>query len=481
MQTLAAYQLTRGCYKRHKYPMSLGKPPSVLVADDQADILHAMRVLLRGEKCKVKTVNTPDDALDALSNDSFDVALIDLNYARDTTSGKEGLDLIMGIQKLDPDLPIVVMTAWATIDLAVECMRRGAADFIQKPWENARVITTVFNQTDLYRAKRRATLLEDENRALKESKSKDFLARSDVMKPILEIMHKVGPSDANILITGENGTGKGVAARYIHALSTRSPQPFVSINMGGLASGVAESELFGHVKGAFTDAKSDRAGRFEMADGGTLFMDEIGNLPMDQQQKLLRVLETGEFERVGSSRTLKVNVRIISATNSDLLQSVSEGKFREDLLYRLNTIPIHLPPLRERTEDVELLAEHFLKRHLKRYNKQIDGFHPQALATLQQYGWPGNVRELDHTIERSVLLSSGEQIKVSDLGLMSTASQSDQSAMNTPSIDDMSLEDVEKYLIQRTLKRNGGNATKTATDLGLSRSAFYRRLQRFGL
>jgi len=461
--------------------MSLNKPPSVLIADDQPDILHALRVLLRGEGCKVKTVNTPDEALDALAHNPFDVAMVDLNYARDTTSGQEGLDLISAIQKLDADLPIVVMTAWATIDLAVECMRRGAADFVQKPWENARVTATVLNQTEFYRAKRRATLLADENRTLKESKSRDFLARSDVMKPVLEVMHKVAPSDANILITGENGTGKGVAARYIHSLSARSVQPFVSINMGGLASGVAESELFGHVKGAYTDAKSDRAGRFEMADGGTLFMDEIGNLPMDQQQKILRVLETGEFERVGSSRTMKVNVRLISATNTDLQKAVREGRFREDLLYRLNTIPIHLPRLRERKEDIELLATHFLARHVKRYNKQLTGLMDQALQTLMQYDWPGNVRELDHTIERAVLLASGDVIKVSDLGLMSTAAPGDESAFNSPSLDDMSLEEVEKYLIQRTLKRNGGNATKTAEDLGLSRSAFYRRLQRFGL
>jgi DNA-binding NtrC family response regulator len=457
------------------------KPPRVLVADDQPDILHAMRVLLRGEGCAVQTVNTPQEALESLTQSPFDVALIDLNYARDTTSGQEGLDLLHGIQKLDPDLPVVVMTAWATIDLAVECMRKGAADFMQKPWENARVKAVVTNQAELYRAKRRATLLAEENRALKEQKSRDFLAKSDVMRPVIDMMNKVAPSDANILITGENGTGKGVAARYIHSLSSRSDEPFVSINMGGLASGVAESELFGHVKGAFTDAKSDRAGRFEMADGGTLFMDEIGNLPMEQQQKLLRVLETGEFERVGSSRTLKVNVRIISATNSDLQKSVREGKFREDLLYRLNTIPVHLPPLRERSSDIELLATHFLQRHLQRYNKDITGIIDQAMETLLRYGWPGNVRELDHTIERAVLLASGDKIKVSDLGLIPTASTQDEGAMNGPSIDDMSLEDVEKYLIQRTLKRNGGNATKTANELGLSRSAFYRRLQRFGL
>jgi len=456
-------------------------PPNILVADDQQDILKSLRLLLKSEGCKAKTVLSPEEALDLIAHNAFDVALIDLNYARDTTSGQEGLTLISEIRKLDPNLPIVVMTAWATIDLAVECMRKGAADFVQKPWDNARVIATVLNQTELARARRRANLLAEENRALKESKSRDFLSQSDAMKPVLEIMHKVAPSDANILITGENGTGKGVAARYIHSLSARSTEPFVSINMGGLASGVAESELFGHVKGAFTDAKSDRAGRFEMANGGTLFMDEIGNLPMEQQQKLLRVLETGEFERVGSSRTIKVNVRIISATNADLQKEVREGRFREDLLYRLNTIPVHLPPLRERVADIELLAAHFLQRHLKRYGKGIAGFIPQAMDALKAYEWPGNVRELDHTIERAVLLASHEEIKVSDLGLASTASTADAAAQNGPSLDDMSLEDVEKYLIERTLKRNGGNATRTAEDLGLSRSAFYRRLQRFGL
>lgn len=455
--------------------------PHVLVADDQPDILKAMRLLLKGEGIRTKCVATPEEAIDALERQPFDVVLIDLNYARDTTSGKEGIDLIRRIQKIDANLPIVVMTAWATVDLAVACMQQGAADFVQKPWDNARVIATVLAQSNLYRAKRRAGLLEEENRSLKEQKTSDFLSASPVMKPVVEMMEKVAPSEANILITGENGTGKGVAARYVHRRSLRVNEPFISINMGGLASGVAESELFGHVKGAFTDAKSDRAGRFEMADGGTLFMDEIANIPMAQQQKLLRVLETGEFEPVGSSRTLKVNVRLISATNADLAKEVREGRFREDLLYRLNTIPIHLPPLRERAEDIELFARHFLHTHDQRYHKQIKGFVGPALDALRTYPWPGNVRELNHTIERAVLLCNGDEIKVGDLALQSTASTSDLAAQAGPSLDEMSLEDVEKYLIQRTLKRNGGNATKTAEDLGLSRSAFYRRLQRFGL
>jgi DNA-binding NtrC family response regulator len=454
-------------------------PPKVLVADDQPDILKAMRLLLKNEGCQVRTAGSPEDVIDALNTSNYDVVLMDLNYARDTTSGQEGLDLIRQIRSLDENLPIVVMTAWATVDLAVECMREGASDFIQKPWENARVLATVCSQALLCRARRKAGLLEDENRMLKESKPKDFLAKSVVMKPVIEMMDKVAPSDANILITGENGTGKGVAARYLHKLSLRAQEAFVSINMGGLASGVAESELFGHVKGAFTDAKSDRAGRFEMAAGGTLFMDEIGNVPLEQQAKLLRVLETGEFERVGSSRTIKVDVRIISATNSDLLKAVKEGRFREDLLYRLNTIPVHLPPLRDRAEDIPLLADYFLQNHRHRYRKNINGFHHACTDVLLKYAWPGNVRELDHAVERAVLLASGSEIRVADLGLVPTVDGNDRSA--EMSLDDMSLEEVEKYLIQRTLTRNGGQASKAAEELGLSRSAFYRRLQRFGL
>lgn len=454
-------------------------PPKVLVADDQPDILKAMHLLLKGEGCEVSKVESPGEVIDALNASVYDVVLMDLNYARDTTSGQEGLDLIRQIRTIDENLPIVVMTAWATVDLAVECMREGASDFIQKPWDNARVLVTICSQTELCRARRKAGILEDENRLLKEAKPKDFLAQSAVMLPVIEMMNKVAPSDANILVTGENGTGKGVAARYLHKHSHRSKEPFVSINMGGLASGVAESELFGHVKGAFTDAKSDRAGRFEMAAGGTLFMDEIGNVPLEQQAKLLRVLETGEFERVGSSRTIKVDVRIISATNSDLQKAVKEGRFREDLLYRLNTIPIHLPPLRDRPEDIPLLANYFLQNHRKRYRKTIEGFHSASTDALLKYGWPGNVRELDHAVERAVLLASGSEVRVADLGLVSTAGSNDRSA--EMSLDDMSLEEVEKYLIQRTLVRNGGQASKAAEELGLSRSAFYRRLQRFGL
>jgi DNA-binding NtrC family response regulator len=293
------------------------------------------------------------------------------------------------------------------------------------------------------------------------------------MRPVLEIVSRVGPSDANVLLTGENGTGKGVIAQALHAVSARAAQPFISVNMGGLPEGVFESELFGHVRGAFTDAKSDRAGRFELAHGGTLFMDEIGNIPLNQQAKILRTLETGEFERVGSSKTYRANVRLISATNSDLSAEVAAGKFRQDLLFRLNTIAIHLPPLRERREDIPLLAQHFLKQHVERYRKAITGFDAGALEAMQGHAWPGNVRELDHAIERGVLMSTGKVIRAIDLGL--------NAGTAAPRIEDMSLEEVEAHLIRKTLARCDGNARRAAEELGLSRSAFYRRLEKYGL
>ncbi|MDX2111906.1 MAG: sigma-54 dependent transcriptional regulator [Verrucomicrobiota bacterium] len=458
-------------------------PPRVLIADDQPDILVALRFLLKGEGCYAKTVSSPLEAVSAISAESFDLALIDLNYARDTTSGQEGMDLIRRLKNLEPNLPIVVMTAWATVDLAVECMRRGAADFIQKPWDNARVIAIIKNQTDLFRARNRRDVLEDETRVLRGPKMTDFLAESDAMKRILDVVERVAESDANILVTGENGSGKGVIARLIHDRSNRADKPFIAVNMGGIAAGVAESELFGHVKGAFTDAKADRAGRFEMADGGTLFMDEIANVPTDQQNKLLRVIETGDFERVGSSKTRRVNVRLISATNADLDKEVATSRFRQDLLFRINTIHLHLPPLRERVEDIPLLARHFLKVHSAKYKKTLGGFAKDALTALRAHRWPGNVRELEHCIERAVLFTRGPEIVATDLGLRATepAAAEPPADGQLPSVlDNMSFEDLEKYLIQRTLKRHD-NVSAAAEALGVSRSAFYRRLQKYGL
>ena len=446
----------------------------VLIADDQADVLEALRLLLKGEGYKIETANAPAAIFEALVERDFDVLLMDLNYARDTTSGQEGLDLLTRIQKLDSTLPVIVMTAWGSVDVAVEAMRRGARDFVQKPWDNARLMTILRTQIELGQALRRGQRLEAENQILRNDKMPNLIAGSAVMQPVLEIISRVGPSDANVLITGENGTGKGVVAQTLHAVSERASKPMVTVNIGGLSEGVFESELFGHVKGAFTDAKTDRVGRFEMAEGGTLFLDEIANLPIKHQPKLLRVLETGEFERVGSSKTRRANVRIVSATNADINEEVTAGRFRQDLLFRLNTVEIHLPPLRDRREDIAVLAMHFLRQHAQRYRKNLEGFDDGAMQALMRYAWPGNVRELDHAIERGVLMAPGASLEARDLGLQSGREVSRR-------LEDMSLEEVEGFLIQKTLAQCDGNVSRAAEKLGLSRSALYRRLQRFGL
>ncbi len=454
--------------------MGTDNSTNILVADDQPDVIEALRLLLKGEGFHVSAASSPAGVIEALKKKDFSLLLMDLNYARDTTSGQEGLDLLNRIKSLDDSLPVVVMTAWGTVPVAVEAMRQGARDFVQKPWDNARLISIMKTQVELGRALRRSQLLEAENRILRDEGSLSLIAQSRAMQPVLQIIERVGPSDANILITGENGVGKGVVAQALHSVSNRSTRPMVTVNVGGLPEGVFESELFGHVKGAFTDAKSDRVGRFELASGGTLFLDEIANILPTQQAKLLRVLETGEFERVGSSKTHRVDVRIISATNADLNDEAAGGRFRQDLLFRLNTIEIRVPPLRDRREDVPLLAGHFLNRRSKHYRKQLGGFETAAMQALLDYPWPGNVRELDHTVERAVLMARGKMIAVSDLGLR-------QSRDGTTRLEEMSLEDVECLLIQKALARFEGNVSKAAEALGLSRSALYRRLQRYGL
>src|ERR1700720_3587471 len=445
----------------------------VLIADDQRDVLEALRILLKGEGHQTEAVTSISGIFNALQQRDYGLLMMDLNYTRDTTSGQEGLEVIPRIQALDSTLPIVVMTAWATIDLAVEAMKRGARDFVPKPWDNERLLAIVRTQIELGTALRRGRKLEAENQLLR-GNMPNIIAESSSMRPVMEMISRVAPSDANILITGENGTGKGLVAQALHSLSPRSAKSMITVNMGGLSETLFESELFGHVKGAFTDAKTDRAGRFELADESTLFMDEIANIPLNQQAKLLRVIETGEFERVGSSKTLHANVRIVSATNANLHEEVAAGRFRQDLLFRLNTIEIPLPPLRDRREDIIPLTNHFLRQHSQRYRKQISGFDETARERLLQHSFPGNVRELDHVIERAVLMTRGPQIKAADLGLTSGRDDS-------RSLEDLSLEEVEASLIKKALARNDGNARKAAEALGLSRSAFDRRLQHYCL
>jgi DNA-binding NtrC family response regulator len=422
----------------------------------------------------VDCVRSPRLLMEALGERDYDVVLIDLNYTRDTTSGQEGLDLLAGIQEFDSRIPVIVMTAWGNIDLAVESIKRGARDFIQKPWENERLLSLIRVHAELRQALRRARQLELENRLLRADGMPDFVASAPSMQPVLELIARVGPSDANVLITGEHGTGKEIVARLLHAASNRARMALVTVNAGGLPEGTFESEFFGHVKGAFTDARSDRVGRFELANGGTLFLDEIANVPLRQQAKLLRVLETGELERVGSSQTRRVDVRLLCATNAQLHEEAKEGNFREDLLFRINTVEIHLPALRERREDIPLLAQHFLSRLRMRYRKQANGFSAAAMQQMMQYAWPGNVREFEHCIERALLLCGGEEIEPANLSIGSARPA-------TLSLENMSIDEMEAMLIRKVLRRCDGNISQAAESLGLSRAALYRRMEKYGL
>jgi DNA-binding NtrC family response regulator len=401
------------------------RAPRIFVADDQRDVLESLRLLLKSEGYSAETFTNPDGLLGALRERTADAVLMDLNYTRDTTSGDEGLDAVTRIRSFDANTPIVLMTAWGTIGLAVEGMRRGAQDFIEKPWDNDRLLTVLRTQVALGRALQRARTLEAENRQLQGS-GEVLIAESAAMQPVLETVERVAPTDANVLITGESGCGKGLVARLIHDASPRRERSLVTVNIGSLAETVFESEMFGHVKGAFTDAKNDRVGRFELADGGTLFLDEIANIPVAQQGRLLRVLEDGQFERLGSSRTQRVDVRVLAATNADIDGEIGAGRFRADLLYRLNTIHIHIPPLRERGDDIVLLAQRSLNQHAQHHRRPVTGFSDAALSSLRRYAWPGNVRELNHVVERAVLMARGAAIEPADLRLTAAPATGDR-------------------------------------------------------
>jgi DNA-binding NtrC family response regulator len=455
--------------------------PHILIADDQRDVREALRLLLKSEGLQATGVEGPAAALEALLRQAFDAALIDLNYARDTTSGAEGLELLRAIRRLDAELPVVVMTAWGSIHLAVEAMREGAGDFIEKPWDNARLMSVLRNQLALGRSRGEAARLRRENEILRGGDEEGFIAESPGMRALLAQVERVAPTDANVLILGENGTGKGVLAQRLHARSARAGRMLVKVNMGGIPESVFEAEMFGHVRGAFTDAKSDRIGRFELADGGSLFLDEIANIPLAQQPKLLRVLEDGELERVGSSRTLKVDVRLISATNADLAADVARGAFRKDLLFRLNTLELHLPPLRERGEDIGLLARAFLARFARRYQREALRLAPSALRALEAYAWPGNVRELSHVIERAALLVDADVVDEAALNLRPAATHALSGAAALAASGSMTVDAAEEQLVRDALGRTGGNIQRAAVLLGLSRPSLYRRMQKYGI
>jgi DNA-binding NtrC family response regulator len=450
-------------------------PVRILIADDQADVLNALRFLLTDEGYDVAEARSPAEALERIEATDFDLAIVDLNYTRDTTSGQEGLDLLERIRAIDPTLPVLVITAWSSVAGAVEAMRRGARDYIEKPWDDERLLVTVRTQVDLRRALRRGQRLQEVNTRLQRGAAPAFTGDSAGMREVRQTIDRVAASDAAVLITGEHGTGKEVAAAWLHALSERKSKPLVTMNAGGLAEGIAESELFGHVKGAFTDARVDRIGCFELADEGTLFLDEIANMPVRLQAKLLRVLQTGEVLRVGSSRLRFVNVRVLSATNADLSTEIAAGRFREDLLYRLNTVVIHLPALRERRDDIEPLAAHYLARYAARYRKPLAGFDDSARAALLAHRWQGNVRELAHSIERAVLMSDPATTAVSARHLGLIAHRGGESS------EPLSLEDAERVFIEKVLARHGGDVRLAAEQLGMSRSALYRRLQQYGV
>ncbi|MGH8183647.1 MAG: sigma-54-dependent transcriptional regulator [Rhodanobacteraceae bacterium] len=449
--------------------------PLVLLADDQADIRESLRLLLKSEGIASIAAADPAAALEAAARHDFACALIDCNYSRDTTSGKEGLELLERLRERAPDTPVVVMTAWSNVQLAVEAMRRGAADFIEKPWDNTRLVSVLRAQIALTDAMRRQRRLEAENALLRGGADDGFIAESSAMRRVLAMVDRIAPSDANVLVLGENGTGKGLIAGRIHARSPRAANSLVKVNMGAIADSVFESEMFGHARGAFTDAKSERIGRFELADGGTLFLDEVGNIPLPQQPKLLRALEDGEFERLGSSRTQNVDVRLISATNADLAAEVAAGRFRKDLLYRLNTLEICLPPLRERSEDILPLARSFLARSAAHHGRS--GLHLAASAehALMHWHWPGNVRELQHLMERVALLAEHDEVSAASLAFGDTVDSVE------PNLSGMTLDQAEALLVQRAIARHEGNLQLAADELGITRQSLYRRLDKHGL
>ena len=462
--------------------------PRILIADDQPDVLEALRLLLKSEGFQTETAASPAQIMTAIETRDFDVALIDLNYTRDTTSGQEGLDLLAQLQAMDTSLPIVVMTAWGSVDLAVEAMRRGARDFVQKPWENERLISILKTQIELGQALRKGQRLEAENQLLRSEHRSKLIAEAPSMQPVLQVIARVGPSDANVLITGENGTGKGVVASVLHSISHRANKPLVTVNVGGLSEGVFESELFGHIKGAYTDAKTDRVGRFELADEGTLFLDEIADLPLAMQVKLLRAIQEKSVRPVGGTQEIPVNVRIISATHKNLAAEVSAGHFRQDLFYRINVIQANVPPLRERGDDILYLTNIFLKRLSQEWGVTEPTMSEPARQTLLAYRFPGNVRELQNILERALTLCDQntilpEHLQLPDHGTSaSTEAAASATEINIPggNLEDYLLE-VEKSAILRALDDTRWNRTAAAKKLGMTFRSLRYRLKKMGL
>ncbi|KAB2878824.1 sigma-54-dependent Fis family transcriptional regulator [bacterium] len=457
----------------------LPKQTKILIIDDDTDVLLAAKLFLKQHVALIHTETNPESIPTLLKNESYDVILLDMNFTRDVSSGSEGFYWLNKILQTDPGAVVILITAYGDVEMAVRAIKEGAIDFVVKPWQNEKLLATLSSAMNLRRSRLEIMHLRDRQQALNEDLDHPFgeiIGHSSSMQAVFALIQKVAKTEANVLILGENGTGKELVARALHRESLRAKESFITVDMGVISETLFESELFGHVKGAFTDAKEDRAGRFEIASGGTLFLDEIGNLSVSLQAKLLNALQERRITRVGSNKSVDVDIRLISATNMPIHNMANQKTFRQDLLYRINTVEIPLPPLRERTEDIPLLAEHFLSVYSKKYQRTAGRFHPHAIKKLERYNWPGNVRELQHTIERAMIMSDAECLEADDF-LLTSAPVKNEGLV----IDDYNLEEIEKALIRKALSKHGGNISQAAKELGLTRTSLYRRLEKYGL
>jgi len=461
--------------------MSETKQGKILIVDDNEDLLKAAKMFLKRHMAQVDIEKNPEAIPALMSNDNYDVILLDMNFTKDVSSGSEGYFWLEKILQIDPSAVVVLITAYGDVQMAVKAIKAGATDFVLKPWENEKLLATLFSSMRLRESRDEIYTLRIKNQEFNQvqnEKYADIIGTSPSMHKIFQTIDRVAHTDANVLILGENGTGKELIARAIHRNSPRKSESFVSVDLGSITETLFESELFGHKKGAFTDAKEDRPGRFEMAHGGTLFLDEIGNLSMPLQAKLLTVLQNRKVSRVGANKETPVDIRLICATNMPLYDMVKENRFRQDLLYRINTIEIEIPSLRDRMEDIPLLAMHFLKQYSNKYSKNISKISEAAMARMHKHPWPGNIRELQHSLERAIILSNSSVLQPEDFNFTVGASKENEQNL---SLDQYNLDEVEKLLIRKVLKKYNGNITQAASELGLTRSSLYRRLEKHGL
>ncbi len=461
--------------------MSENKQGKILIVDDNEDLLKAAKMFLKRHVAQVDIEKNPEAIPALMGNDNYDVILLDMNFTKDVSSGSEGYFWLERILQIDPSAVVVLITAYGDVQMAVRAIKAGATDFVLKPWENEKLLATLYSAMRLRESRDEIHTLRIKNQefnAVQNEKYADIIGSSPAMQKIFQTIDRVAHTDANVLILGENGTGKELIARAIHRNSPRKAETFVGVDLGSITETLFESELFGHKKGAFTDAKEDRPGRFEMAHNGTLFLDEIGNLSMPLQAKLLTVLQNRRVSRVGANKEVPVDIRLICATNMPLYDMVKENRFRQDLLYRINTIEIEIPPLRDRMEDIPVLAGHFLKQYSTKYGKNITKISEAAMARMHKHPWPGNIRELQHSLERAIILSNSSVLQPEDFNFtVGATKETDQNLL----LDQYNLDEVEKLLIRKVLKKYNGNITQAASELGLTRSSLYRRLEKHGL